>query len=145
MVGVDAVDAGGPGERVGALGDELGGAVVVSLSGAGAAFTANLTGAGLTPGEAAAAGGIARAGGPIAVNSLPPGTPGSAAHGLALDALGSGFGTAYLVYGVAAAAAAALTAFGMTGIRARHSSADEASGVLPSAPDDRTPDPAAAS
>ncbi|MFI5567023.1 hypothetical protein ACIA6T_06565 [Streptomyces sp. NPDC051740] len=139
MVGVDAVDAGGAGERAGALGDGLGGAVAVALSGAGAAFTANLPGAGLTPGEAAAAGG------PIAVDSLPPGTPGSAAHGLALDALGSGFGTAYLVCGVAAAVAAALTAFGMTGIRARRSSADEASGVLPSAPDDRTPDPAAAS
>ncbi|WP_201263047.1 hypothetical protein [Streptomyces sp. CB02400] len=46
---------------------------------------------------------------------------------------------------MAVAVAAALTAFGMTGIRARRSSADEESGVLPSAPDDRTPDLAAAS
>ncbi|WP_254395768.1 hypothetical protein [Streptomyces sp. AC512_CC834] len=41
--------------------------------------------------------------GPVAVNGLPPGAPGSAAHGLALDALGSGFGTAFLVCAVAAA------------------------------------------
>ncbi|NBM17808.1 hypothetical protein [Streptomyces sp. GC420] len=46
---------------------------------------------------------------------LPPGTPGSAAHGLALDALGSGFTTAFLVCGVAALAAAAPTAFGLIG------------------------------
>ncbi|GAA2272535.1 hypothetical protein GCM10010415_44370 [Streptomyces atrovirens] len=128
------------------LGFALGPVVVgaVALSGAGSAFTANLPGAGLTPGEAAVAGEAARAGGPIAVDGLPPGAPGSTAHGLALDALGSGFGTACPVCGVAAAAAAALTAFGMTGIRARRSSEDEASGVLPSAPDDRTPDPAVA-
>lgn len=128
------------------LGFTLGSVVVgaVALSGVGSAFTASLSGADLTPGQASTAGETARAGGPIAVNSLAPGAPGSAAHGLALDALGSGFGTACLVCGAAAAVAAALTAFGMIGLRARHSSADETSGVLPSAPDDRTPDPAVA-
>ncbi|MFI1421629.1 hypothetical protein ACH4VX_27360 [Streptomyces sp. NPDC020731] len=46
---------------------------------------------------------------------------------------------------MAAAVAPALTAFGMIGIRARRSAEDEASGVLPSVPDARAPDPATAS
>ncbi|MFF9217144.1 MFS transporter [Streptomyces viridosporus] len=105
------------------LGFALGPVVVgaVALSNAGSAFGEKLAGADLTPGELAAAQEIGRAGGPIAVNSLPPGAPGSSAHGLALDALGSGFSTAYLVCGVAALVAAALTAFGMIGLRSDHS------------------------
>ncbi|MBQ0826517.1 MFS transporter [Streptomyces tagetis] len=99
------------------LGFVLGPVVVgaVALSNAGSAFAAKLSGAGLPVDQMAAARRIAEAGGPIAVNGLPPGAPGSAARGLALDALGSGFGTAFLVCGVAAAVAAALTAFGMAG------------------------------
>ncbi|MFF5159287.1 hypothetical protein ACFY3N_24250 [Streptomyces sp. NPDC000348] len=96
---------------------------------------------GLNGGRAAAAREIASAGGPIAVNSLPPGTPGSAAHGVAPEALGSGFGTAYLVCGAAAAVAAALTAFGMTGLRGPGTAEDEEPGALPSAADGTTPDP----
>ncbi|MFJ3337892.1 MFS transporter [Streptomyces sp. NPDC086766] len=105
------------------LGFVLGPVVVgaVALSNAGSAFAADLAGAHLPVGQAAAARAIAEAGGPIAVNGLPPGAPGSAAHGLALDALGSGFGTAFLVCGAAAAVAAALTAFGMIGVHAHHS------------------------
>ncbi|MER6404008.1 MFS transporter [Streptomyces viridosporus] len=105
------------------LGFALGPVVVgaVALSNAGSAFGEKLAGADLTPGELAAAQEIGRAGGPIAVNSLPPGAPGSSAHGLALDALGSGFSTAYLVCGAAALVAAALTAFGMIGLRSDHS------------------------
>ncbi|MFE0675867.1 MFS transporter [Streptomyces sp. NPDC058867] len=101
------------------LGFALGPVVVgaVALSTAGTAFADGLSGAGLPAAEAAAAREIAEAAGPIAVNSLPPGAPGSAAHGLALDALGSGFGTAFLVCGVAAAVAAVLTAVGMIGVR----------------------------
>ncbi|MGW3912918.1 MFS transporter [Streptomyces sp. NPDC005070] len=74
------------------LGFALGPVVVgaVALDNAGASFSANLPAAGLPPGQAAAARQIAEAGGPIAVNSVPVGAPGSAAHGLALDALGSG-------------------------------------------------------
>ncbi|WP_081237997.1 MFS transporter [Streptomyces viridosporus] len=108
------------------LGFALGPVVVgaVALSNAGSAFGEKLAGADLTPGELAAAQEIGRAGGPIAVNSLPPGAPGSSAHGLALDALGSGFSTAYLVCGVAALVAAALTAFGMIGLRSDHSAGD---------------------
>ena len=127
------------------LGFALGPVVVtaVTLSGAGSAFTAKLAGADLTAGQLAAAREIASAGGPIAVNSLPPGAPGSAAHGVALEALGSGFGTAYLVCAVAAVVAAALTAFGMIGLGRSHAG-DEESGAAPSAADGRAPDPAAA-
>ncbi|MFJ7134361.1 MFS transporter [Streptomyces fungicidicus] len=127
------------------LGFALGPVVVtaVALSGAGSAFTAKLAGADLTAGQLAAAREIASAGGPIAVNSLPPGAPGFAAHGVALEALGSGFGTAYLVCAVAAVVAAALTAFGMIGLGRSHAG-DEESGAAPSAADGRAPDPAAA-
>lgn len=127
------------------LGFVLGPVVVgaVALSNAGSAFAANLSGADLPPGQLAAARRIAEAGGPLAVNSLPPGTPGSAAHGLALDALGSGFSIAYLVCGVAAAVAAALTAFGMIGVRTRRSAENELSAPLPPGHDD-TPEPAPA-
>jgi MFS family permease len=114
------------------LGFALGPVVVgaVALSNAGSVFTRNLAGANLPAGQLAAAHEIAGAGGPIAVNSVPPGAPGSAAHGLALDALGSGFSTAFLVCGVAAAVAAVLTAFGMLGLHARPSAEDE----VPAAP-----------
>ncbi|MFG3021583.1 MFS transporter [Streptomyces sp. NPDC048254] len=102
------------------LGFVLGPVVVgaVALSNAGSAFATNLSGAGLSAAQTEAAQEIARAGGPLAVNSVPSGAPGSPAHGLALDALGSGFGTAFLVCGAAAAVAAALTAFGMIGLHA---------------------------
>ncbi|MGC4914026.1 MFS transporter [Streptomyces albogriseolus] len=108
------------------LGFALGPVVVgaVALSGAGSAFAESLAGTGLPVAHAQAAAEIGREGGPIAVNSLPEGVPGSAAHDLALQALGSGFSTAYLVCGIAAAAAALLTAFGMIGIRARGGSAE---------------------
>ncbi|MFF0702519.1 MFS transporter [Streptomyces tendae] len=115
------------------LGFALGPVVVgaVALSNAGSDFTASLSGADLPAGQAAAARAVAEAGGPVAVNSLPPGAPGSAAHGLALDALGSGFGTAFLVCGVAAAVAAALTAFGMIGIRSHRSARSGGAAPVP--------------
>ncbi len=125
------------------LGFALGPVVVgaVALSNARTAFAANLPGANLPAGQAAAAREIAGAGGPIAVNSLPPGAPGSAAHGLALHALGSGFGTAFLVCAAAATVAAALTALGMTGVHTHRSAADEMPAPLPPAGDDM-PEPA---
>lgn len=88
-------------------------------------FSADLSTADLPPGQAAAAHQIAKAGGPIAVNSLPLGTPGSAAHDLALHALGSGFNTAFLKCGTAAVIAAALAAFGMIGVHTRRSDENE--------------------
>ncbi|MFD5122212.1 MFS transporter [Streptomyces sp. NPDC058385] len=101
------------------LGFALGPVVVgaVALSHAGSSFSADLSAADLPPGQTAAAHQIAEAGGPIAVNGLPVGAPGSAAHGLALHALGSGFSTAFLMCGVAAVIAAALAAFGLIGVR----------------------------
>ncbi|MFE7985193.1 MFS transporter [Streptomyces cellulosae] len=108
------------------LGFALGPVVVgaVALSNAGSAFAENLAGAKLPVAHAQAAQEIGREGGAIAVNSLPEGVPGSAAHDVALEALGSGFSTAYLVCGIAAALAALFTAFGMIGIRARGGSAE---------------------
>ncbi|MET7550231.1 hypothetical protein ABZS95_30155 [Streptomyces sp. NPDC005479] len=77
------------------LGFALGPVVVgaVALSKAGMAFSSNLGGADLPTDHLGAARGIAAEGGPIAVNGVPPGVPGSAAHNLALDAQGSGFST----------------------------------------------------
>ncbi|MYT73537.1 MULTISPECIES: MFS transporter [unclassified Streptomyces] len=108
------------------LGFALGPVVVgaIALSNAGSVFTDGLSGAELPAAQKAAAHQIAEAGGPIAVNSLPAGAPGSAAHGLALDALGSGFGTAFTVCGVAAGVAALLAAVGMAGLHSRRSAED---------------------
>ncbi|MGW9136177.1 MFS transporter [Streptomyces sp. NPDC055681] len=105
------------------LGFALGPVVVgaVALSKAGTAFSSNLDGADLPTDHLGAARGIAAEGGPIAVNSLPPGAPGAAAHDLALDALGSGFSTAFLICGIAAALAAVVTAVGMIGVRPHRS------------------------
>lgn len=107
------------------LGFALGPIVVgaVALSSAGTALSSNLDGADLPADQLSAARGIAAEGGPIAVNSLPPGAPGSAAHDLALDAPGSGFSNAFLICGIAAALAAVLTAVGMIGVRPHHSPA----------------------
>ncbi|MFF1923413.1 MFS transporter [Streptomyces sp. NPDC058221] len=107
------------------LGFALGPVVVgaVALSKAATAFSSGLGGAGLPAEHLGAARGIAAEGGPIAVNSLPPGTPGSAAHDLALDALGSGFSNAFLICGAAAAVAAVLTSVGMIGLRPHRSPA----------------------
>ncbi|MFD6906306.1 MFS transporter [Streptomyces sp. DSM 116494] len=128
------------------LGFVLGPVVVsaVAFSGAGSAFLADLAGAGLNGGQMAAAREIATAGGPIAVNSLPPGAPGSAAQGVALEALGSGFSTAYMVCAVAAVAAAVLTAFGMIGLKGAQGADDAESGAPSSVADGRTPDPVTA-
>lgn len=108
------------------LGFALGPVVVgaVALSKAASAFSSDLGGAGLPAEHLGAARGIAAEGGPIAVNSLPAGTPGSAAHDLALDALGSGFGNAFLICGIAAAVAAVLTAVGMIGVKPHRSAAE---------------------
>ncbi|BBB00746.1 putative transmembrane efflux protein [Actinacidiphila reveromycinica] len=103
------------------LGFALGPVVVgaVALSTAGSAFARHLSGAGLPPGQLAAAREVAAAGGAVAVDSLPAGAPGAAAHDVALRALGNGFGTAFLVCAVAAAVAAVLTAVGMLGLHSR--------------------------
>ncbi|KQW47334.1 MFS transporter [Nocardioides sp. Root1257] len=98
-----------------ALGPVLVGAF--ALSKAGDEFAANLPGAGLPPEEMGPAMGIGQQAGPIAVNSLPPGVPGSGAHQVALDALGSGYSLSLLVCGIAATVAAVVTVVGMYGVR----------------------------
>lgn len=98
-----------------ALGPILAGAV--ALSTAGNKLGAALATASLPSDQAGPAAGVFKAGGPLAVNGLPPGAPGSAAHPLALASLGSGFQSAFLVCAVAALAAAVLTLVGLSGVR----------------------------
>jgi MFS family permease len=101
------------------LGFALGPIIVgaVALSTAGNKLGAALATAQLPADQAGAANGVFQAGGPLAVNGLPPNAPGAAAHPLALASLGSGFQAAFLVCAIAALAAAALTLFGLSGRR----------------------------
>ncbi|MGF9662097.1 MFS transporter [Arthrobacter crystallopoietes] len=98
-----------------ALGPVLVGAI--ALSSAGGQLVASLQTSGLPADQLGPAMGIAQAGGPIAINSLPEGVPGSAASQFAMEALGSGFTQAFLVVAVAALAAALLSWFGLGGRR----------------------------
>jgi hypothetical protein len=96
-----------------ALGPILVGAV--ALSTAGNKLGAALATANLPADQAGPANGVFAAGGPLAVNGLPPNAPGAAAHPLALASLGSGFSTAFLVCAIAALAAAVLTLVALSG------------------------------
>ncbi|MGW3684263.1 MFS transporter [Streptomyces prasinus] len=118
------------------LGFALGPVVVgaVALSHAGDAFSSKLAGADLPPDQLGAATEIGRAAGPIAVNSLPPDAPGSAARSIALDALGSGYSLAYTVCAVAALVAAIVTVVGMAGVRAPQELDTERPARQPQAP-----------
>ncbi|MGW9493876.1 MFS transporter [Streptomyces prasinus] len=118
------------------LGFALGPVVVgaVALSHAGDAFSSKLAGADLPPDQLGAATEIGRAAGPIAVNSLPPDAPGSAAQSIALDALGSGYSLAYTVCAVAALVAAIVTVVGMAGVRAPRELDTERPARQPQAP-----------
>lgn len=98
-----------------ALGPVLVGAI--ALSSAGGQLMASLQNSGLPADQLGPAMGIAQAGGPIALNSLPEGVPGAAAGQLAMEALGSGFTQAFLVVAAAALAAALLSWFGLGGRR----------------------------
>ncbi|MFC1439795.1 MFS transporter [Streptacidiphilus sp. N1-10] len=82
------------------LGPALIGAVALSRAATG--FNSALAGSPLPIGVKAAVGQIATAGGPLAVNSLPPQSPPGAAAPLALHALGDGYSTGFLVCGAAA-------------------------------------------
>ncbi len=99
------------------FGFTLGPAVIgaVALSRAGDAFGTHLARAGLPADQAAAAAGAAREGGPLAVNGIPPGKPGSAAHEIATVALGHGYAIGYVCCAVAALVAAALTTLVLRG------------------------------
>jgi EmrB/QacA subfamily drug resistance transporter len=106
-----------------ALGPVLVGAV--ALSSAASQLLPALQTSGLPADQLGPAIGIAQAGGPIALNSLPEGVPGAAAHELALQALGSGFSLAYIVCALAALAAALLSLIGLHGIREEHDHAEK--------------------
>lgn len=99
------------------FGFTLGPAVVgaIALSHAASRFTSSLGTSQLSAQVKAAATGVAQAGGPLAVNSVPPASPPGGAAPLAVDALGSGYSLGYVVCGFAALAACALTVLAMRG------------------------------
>jgi MFS family permease len=101
------------------FGFTLGPAVIgaIALGQAAARFSSVLPTAHLPADQAAAAQGAARAGGPLAVNGIEPGQPGSAAHQVAFDALGHGYALGYVVCAVASLAAASVTIAALRGGR----------------------------
>jgi hypothetical protein len=86
------------------FGFALGPAVIaaVALSRAGAGFGSALSSSHLPGPLKAAVGQIAAAGGPVAVNSLPPQSPPGAAVPLALQALGHGYAVGFVICACAA-------------------------------------------
>jgi MFS family permease len=105
-----------------ALGPILVGAV--ALSQAGTKFMAALPTSGLPVSQLGPATGIGKVAGPIAIDSLPPGVPGSGAHLIALQALGSGFSVAFWVCGIAGLVAAVITVAGMAGVKTANPTAE---------------------
>lgn len=105
-----------------ALGPVLVGAV--ALSQAGTKFMAALPTSGLPASQLGPALGIGKAAGPIAIDSLLPGVPGSGAHLVALQALGSGFSIAFWVCGIAGLVAAVITVVGMVGVKTANPTAE---------------------
>lgn len=100
------------------LGFALGPALVgsIALGHAARAFDRNLGTAGLSPADLQAAQQVNQLAGPLAVNGLPQGAPGSLASGIALQSLGDGFSRGLLVAAIAAFAAAVLTVVLMAGV-----------------------------
>jgi hypothetical protein len=94
------------------FGFTLGPAVIgaVALSRAAAGFSRALGSSPLPLPLKAAVGQIAAAGGPLAVNSLPPSSPPGAAVPLALQALGHGYSIGFVVCACAAVVACLLAA-----------------------------------
>ena len=113
------------------LGPALVGAIALGRAAVG--FGAALPGSGLPAAQIAAAQGVASAGGPLAVNGLPPGTPGSAAHDLAFDALGHGYSIGYLVCGSCALIAAVLAVLVLHGRAGDAAEQDESDNAVPAA------------
>jgi MFS family permease len=99
------------------FGFTLGPAVIgaVALSRAGSQFGSALAGSALSPAAKAAAGQVAAAGGPLAVNSVPPNTLPGQAGSLALNALGHGYSIGYVVCGGAALVSCLLTLLALHG------------------------------
>jgi len=99
------------------LGLALGPAIVgaVALSRASSLFGKGLQDSALPPGLKAAAGAVAQAGGPLAVNSVPPNSPPGQAAPIAMTALGSGYSLGFAVCGVAAVIAGLLAVVTLRG------------------------------
>ena len=99
------------------LGLTLGPAIVgaVALSRASSLFGKGLQDSALPPGLKAAAGAVAQAGGPLAVNSVPPNSPPGQAAPIAMAALGSGYSLGFAVCGVAAVIAGLLAVVTLRG------------------------------
>jgi MFS family permease len=99
------------------LGLTLGPAIVgaVALSRASSLFGRGLEDSALPPGLKAAAGAVAQAGGPLAVNSVPPNSPPGQAAPIAMAALGSGYSVGFAVCGVAAVIAGLLAVVTLRG------------------------------
>jgi MFS family permease len=99
------------------FGFTLGPAVIgaIALSRAATEFNTNLAASTLSVPAKAAAGAVAKAGGPLAVNSVPPASPPGAASPIALQALGHGYSVGYLVCGVAALACCLLALVALRG------------------------------
>jgi MFS family permease len=112
-----------------ALGPVLVGAI--ALSSAGRALMQVLPTSGLPADQMGPALGIAQGGGPIALNSIPSGVPGAAAHEFALQALGNGFSLAFTVVAIAALAAALLSMIGLHGVREPHHGGEAVSTAAP--------------
>jgi MFS family permease len=116
------------------FGFTLGPAVIgaVALSKAGTFFTTGLPAAGLASDQVGAAQSVAKEGGPLAVNGLEPGQPGSGAHAVAMSALGHGYAIGYAVCAIAALVAAILTVVAMHG--GTHDHAVEAESLVDEGP-----------
>ncbi|WP_369362663.1 MFS transporter [Streptomyces sp. CG4] len=99
------------------FGFTLGPAIIgaIALSSAASRFNTALAHSALPAGAKAAAGEVAAAAGPLAVNSVPPTSPPGQAAPLALDALGHGYSIGFLVCGSAALAACLLVILALRG------------------------------
>ncbi|MFJ2833254.1 MFS transporter [Streptomyces sp. NPDC087263] len=121
------------------LGFTLGPAVIgaIALSRAASEFGNSLATSPLPEGVKAAAGQVAAAGGPLAVNSLPPQSPPGGAVPLALDALGHGYSVGFVVCACAALVSCLLAGLVLRGGRPKVNLAE-------SEVEDTSPEPAAA-
>ncbi|MFD4530229.1 hypothetical protein ACFWP7_41270 [Streptomyces sp. NPDC058470] len=121
------------------LGFTLGPALIgaIALSRAASEFGNSLATSPLPEGVKAAAGQVAAAGGPLAVNSLPPQSPPGGAVPLALDALGHGYSVGFVVCACAALVSCLLAGLVLRGGRPKVNIAE-------SEIEDTSPEPAAA-
>jgi MFS family permease len=121
------------------FGFTLGPAIIgaVALSRAASQFNGALAGSSLSPQVKAAAAAVAKEGGPLAVNSVPPNSPPGGAASLAVDALGNGYSIGYLVCAVAALVSCLLAVIALRGGRSETMVTEESLAEDP----EQTPEP----